>query len=287
MSYAVRVEADTVFNDRRITTLVCTYPRIIHPEILTHRAFCRNSSSSRAIPAKRLIEQVENNPFEPLSWGLNQRGMVMQDAQADQASCLIEWHAARQAALRAARELSSRFNVHKSVVNRLLEPFSWITVIITATEWANFFRLRIHRDADPHIRKIAEMMLARIENSIPVEIPLHLPFLTDSEKKTSLRIYLREGIHAKAISRWAYISAARSARVSYLTHDGKLDVDRDVELAERLLEGSGFGHWSPFEHFSVACCDRITNSPYRYWKPFRAFQSNEHLPGHAREYRNA
>ena len=43
-------------------TFELTYPRYIHSEFMTHRVFSRNASSSRAIPVKRMIEQVRNNP---------------------------------------------------------------------------------------------------------------------------------------------------------------------------------------------------------------------------------
>ena len=41
------------------------------------------------------------------------------------------------------------------------------------------------------------------------------------------------------------MSCARCARVSYLTHDGKRDVSKDLALYDDLLEP---GHMSPFEH---------------------------------------
>ena len=285
--YAVRVEADTVFNDRRITTIVATYPRIIHAEILTHRAFCRNASSSRAIPAKRLIREVEETPFVPLSWGLDQRGMVMADKEADGMACHNLWMQARDQAVLAAKSLSSDQKIHKSIVNRLLEPFSWIRVVITATEWANFFRLRIHPDADPHINKIAQMMLDAMQASRPEERPLHLPFLLEKEQESALLNYLRYGIDAERLTMLAKVCAARCARISYLTHDGQQERSLDLALADRLMTGSGFGHWSPFEHFALAYVGTSTNCPYRGWKTFRSRQTNENLTGHIREYLDA
>ena len=284
--YAVRVEADTVFNDRRITTVVATYPRIIHAEILTHRAFCRNASSSRAIPVKRMIREIEEDPFIPLSWGKNQRGMVMSDQEADGMACHQIWMQARDAALVAAKSLSGEQQVHKSLANRLLEPFGWITVVITATEWANFFRLRIHPDADPHINKVAQMILDAMRASEPAEKPLPMPFLLPPEQKSALGNYMRHGVSSERMAVLAKVCAARCARISYLTHDGKKNEARDLELADRLMSGSGFGHWSPFEHFAISHVGRNTNCPYRNWKTFRSTQSNENLSGHIKEYSN-
>lgn len=283
--FEVTVAEDTVFNGKRITTLVAKYPRIIHAEVLTHRSFCRNASSSRAIPVRRMIADVEADPFYPLWWGLNQKGMKMQDEEANIGACRNQWKISLNAALMAAKDLSGNLNVHKSLVNRLLEPFSYITCLITATEWANFFRLRIHEDADPHMHKLAAMMLEAIERSTPVERPLHLPFLWPNEQRYVVRSYLSKGVHDATVADWAYVSAARCARVSYLTHDKRRDTVADRELAMRLISGSGFGHWSPFEHFAISYCGIDTKCPYRGWRTFRATQLNENMPGHAEEYK--
>ena len=285
--YHVRVEADTVFNDHRITTVVATYPRIVHADILAHRAFCRNASSSRAIPTKRIIREVEEDPFVPESWGLNQRGMTMSSQEADGMACHQLWLQARDAALIAAKSLSGEQRVHKSIANRLLEPFSWITAVITTTEWANFFRLRIHADADPHVSKTAQMILTALQESEPAEKPLHMPFLLPPEQKSALGNYMRKGVSSERLATLAKICAARCARISYLTHDGKKDDARDLELADRLMSGSGFGHWSPFEHFALAYVGTSTNCPYRGWKTFRSRQTNENLTGHIKEYLDA
>jgi hypothetical protein len=282
--FKVRVETDTIFNDKRITTIVATYPRIIHAEVLTHRAFCRNASSSRAIPVKKMIDDVESNPFYPIRWGMRQKGMQMADAEANPSACRQQWKNALDGALRVARHMDNDLEVHKSIINRLLEPFSYITCIITATEWANFFRLRIHSDAEPHMNELAKLIYAKIEKSKPVECPVHMPFLWPNEQRYALRLYMSEGVQSTDLEEWAHVSAARCARVSYLTHTGKTDRKKDMVLARRLRQGSGFGHWSPFEHFAFAYCGLHTNCPYRGWKTYRATQHNENLAGHIGEY---
>jgi len=281
---SVRIEADSIFNDKRITTLVATYPRIIHSEVLTHRSFCRNASSSRAIPIKKMIADVEADPFYPIRWGKSQKGMQMSDEEANASLCRQQWKNALDAAIRVARSLSNDLDVHKSLANRLLEPFSYITTIITATEWANFFRLRIHPDAEPHMFQLAKLIHDKIEKSTPVECPVHAPFLRPFEKEHALSLYMSQGVRSVQLEEWAHVSAARCARVSYLTHSGKMDRQKDKELARRLLQGSGFGHWSPFEHFAFSYCGTHTNCPYRGWQTYRATQHNENLPGHIGEY---
>ena len=43
-------------------------PRIILAEFNTHRLFSRNSASSRAIPFKKMVQSVLENPFIPIAW---------------------------------------------------------------------------------------------------------------------------------------------------------------------------------------------------------------------------
>lgn len=157
--------------------------------------------------------------------------------------------------------------VHKSLVNRITEPWMWITVVMTATEWKNFFRLRCHDDAEIHFQKIAGLIKHSLEVNQPTEIEIgdwHLPYVT-AEDRDSLDIEtLRK------------CSVARCARVSYLTHEGKRDIAKDLELFERLVTGSGFGHLSPFEHLAM-CSDnpKIRSGPFRGWVQFRKTVPNE------------
>ncbi len=224
----------------RLTTIQLRYPRLVHSEFNTHRVFSRNASSSRAIPVAKMIEQVRNDPAAPYVWTTNKPGMqgdVVTDpaliAKYDQ--MWIE--AANQAADNA--EVLMGEGLHKQVVNRILEPFQWISVIVTATEWANWFELRNHKDADPTIKRLAEVMLAAMEASEPKHLiagEWHLPYVSKEEKS------------ALPIATLVKISAARCARVSYLTHDGAFpDVDKDIALYERLV-GSRPLHASPIEH---------------------------------------
>ena len=52
----------------RITSVLLTYPRFIHSELLTHRMFSRNSASSRAIPFAKMVKMVQKDPFIPIAW---------------------------------------------------------------------------------------------------------------------------------------------------------------------------------------------------------------------------
>ena len=224
----------------RLITIQLRYPRIVHSELNTHRVFSRNASSSRAIPVAKMIEQVRNNPAAPYVWTTNKPGMqgdVVTDPELVAKYDQMWIEAANQAADNA--EVLMGEGLHKQVVNRILEPFQWISVIVTATEWANWFELRNHKDADPTIKRLAEVMLAAMEASEPKHLiagEWHLPYVSKEEKS------------ALPIATLVKISAARCARVSYLTHDGEFpDVDKDIALYERLV-GSRPLHASPIEH---------------------------------------
>lgn len=224
----------------RLTTIQLRYPRLVHSELMTHRVFSRNASSSRAIPVAKMIEQVRTDPAAPYGWTTNKPGMqgdVVTDPELIAKYDQMWIEAANQAADNA--EVLMGEGLHKQVVNRILEPFQWISVIVTATEWANWFELRNHKDADPTIKRLAEVMLAAMEESEPKHLiagEWHLPYVSKEEKS------------ALPIATLVKISAARCARVSYLTHDGAFpDVDKDIALYERLV-GSRPLHASPIEH---------------------------------------
>lgn len=132
----------------RLTTFLLTFPRIILAEFNTHRAFSRNSSSSRAIPFAKMVESVEKNPFIPIAWQKSHKGMqgteYLSDVPAgvsDKEFAIDMWLEARDAAVGNAKILNDT-GVTKQLCNRLLEPFMWHTVICTSTDYDNFFNLR-------------------------------------------------------------------------------------------------------------------------------------------------
>jgi thymidylate synthase ThyX len=246
------------------------YPRFIHSEFMTHRVFSRNAASSRAIPIKKMIAAVREEPAMPIYWGRNQSGMSAREAVAPEieARAKDEWRAALDDALRHAERLSdSEIDLHKQLVNRLLEPFAWITVIITATEWANFFTQRCHADAQPEIKHLADLMLEAYRASRPTPVAAgrwHLPLIADDERD------LGDDLLCK-------LSVARCARVSYLTHDGRRDHARDLELYERLLGGGANGHWSPFEHVATpASAADARSANFIGWEQYRKRFADEH-----------
>ncbi|PTX49077.1 thymidylate synthase Thy1 [Gemmobacter caeni] len=262
-----------------LITLQLRYPRFIHSEFMTHRVFSRNASSSRAIPIERMIQDVIDDPAMPVAWGSNKPGMQAGEEcrelvdvpevnsfgePFDQTLTReLAWCSARNRAVEVASAFA-KAGYHKQIVNRLLEPFAHISVVVTATEWDNFFALRCHPDADPTMRALAEAIRDAIAKSNPHRVPNHLPYVTLKESFADVGNMPGKEVWAK----WAMISAARCARVSYLNHDGTdPDIEKDLALAKRLLEAR---HMSPFEHQGMAIKDRnIRSANFVGWAQHR------------------
>lgn len=242
IGYSARIIADSVAPcGRRLITAVLTYPRMVHAELMTHRMLSRNTSSSRAIPVEKTMQQVVCSPAQVAWWGANQRGMQARVELTGAKRWFAQrlFYAARWPMLGVAWMLV-KLNLHKQLVNRLLEPWTYITVIVSATELENLFALRCHPDAQPEIRKAIELLRAAVNESVPRQLAAgewHLPFVTEDE-----RLQLSTDTLLK-------LSVARCARVSYLTHDGKRDANRDVALYDQLVRDR---HLSPTEHAAVA-----------------------------------
>ena len=219
------------YTDVVITTFELVYPRFIHAEFMTHRMFSRNASSSRAIPIERLIDEAT---VTPVHWTKNEKGMVgKEDFTPAEIECLKgQWEGAREKAITTAKNMSY-LNVHKQVANRLLEPFSFIKVVCTATEWDNFFKLRLASDVEPHMRDLATAMWWSGAEVKPKEDTRHIPYCDTLPEHFE--------------NPWV-ISGARCARVSYNSHNGtKATFEADMKLYNSLRE---HGHMTPLEH----CC---------------------------------
>ena len=243
MSFQAKIIADSVSGDGvRLTTFQLRFHRFILPEFNTHRSFSRNFSSSRAIPVAKIIEQVRFDPAIPVHWGKNQPGMQAKEELTGPALdiCKKYWEIAAKNAADTAAEMHD-LGLHKQVVNRILEPFQWVSGVVTATEWDNFFELRAHPDAQPEIQALAYLMQEKMEASPPREMKRgdwHLPYVQPHE-------FADYGDDVELLKK---VSAARCCRVSYMKHDGThANIEEDLALCNRLV-GSRPLHASPFEH---------------------------------------
>lgn len=240
MNYAAKIIADSLSPaGHRISTLECTFPRFILAEYNTHRVLSRNSASSRAIPVDKNIERIEANPFVPLAFTKNQKGMQASDVIDEKLQKkAVKWWLRALNACTGAAEVLLGIDVHKQHANRLLEPWGWQTVVTTATEWDNFWALRTDAGAQPEMQVVAGLMKTAYDASRPVQLDhgeWHLPYVNKGEELTGMWRW----------NDWVKISAARCARVSSLAQDGVRDIGKDLELYERLVKP---GHMSPLEH---------------------------------------
>jgi hypothetical protein len=280
--------------DKVLSTLLLRYPRWIHAEGRTHRLLdigedfeisiptpslmeddnlSRNASSSRAIPVEKLIKDVMDDPAIPLHWGANQKGMqateecnelvdigpAMMLAHAFTTSREAAWLFQRDQAVKMARAYAQA-GYHKQIVNRLLEPFSHITVVVSATEWSNFLALRDHPDAEPHIRILAQEIRKELDRKDNIQTlepgEWHTPFVEDDDHQLDQGKWDPAGITQNAIK----LSVACCASTSYKTVEGfDMTMERAIALHDKLA-GSAPLHASPMEH--VAQADGWYNDHY-------------------------
>lgn len=242
---------------QRITSFICTYPRFIHSEIMTHRVFSRNAASSRAIPITKMIDEIKKCPARPVYWGRNQKGMQAHEAlSTDEARRAIAlWDTAAKTNIQFVQQMID-LGVHKQIANRLLEPFAHMVTLITATDFDNFFSLRADPDAQPEFQVLAFRSLDAYLNSTPKPLEVgewHLPFGDRMPNGLELAERLK-------------IATARAARISYKTFDGKIDPVEDYRLHDQLAQG---GHWSPFEHAAQCLETRVRSGNFLGWGQYR------------------
>lgn len=272
MTITAKIIADSVSAEtgKRITTLQLRYPRFIHAEFMTHRAFSRNASSSRAIPIEKLIQDIIDDTAMPIHWGANQKGMqadvennvpiYVDDFKFDPSVELwfqeyigyhrVDfWRRSRDRAIVEARALS-KAGYHKQIVNRILEPYAHINVVVTATEWANFFVLRDHKAAQPEIRELAIQIKNAMGGSTPIRLKKgqwHLPYVSQEEQKMIWETIF-DRANDLSLDYMIRLSVARCASVSYMTVEGDpMTAEKAQEIYDKLLSANPI-HASPAEH---------------------------------------
>lgn len=263
-----KIIADSVssVSGDRITTFELEYHRYVHAEMLTHRMFSRNAASSRAIPVKNMLELVHNSPAMPIHWGKNQTGMQAKEEcdaplgfdqelsngwkSTNYLTKDVAWKAGADNAAMLAEKFSEA-GYHKQIVNRLVEPFQMIKVVVTATSFDNFFWLRFHEDAQPEIAELARCMLVAYKRSKPQELnpgEWHLPFVYSERYEDGLKYYQQDEdgqmffIDTEDALK---LSASCCAQVSYRKSDNSLEKAETVW--ERLVASQPV-HASPTEH---------------------------------------
>lgn len=258
-----KVICDSISPDNvRLTTLQLHFPRIILAEINTHGALAKNARSTRAVPTSKLIKEVRENPYVPAKWGMNNPGMQSNAEIVDAehiAELEKEW---REAARDAADHAEKLFNkkLHKQWAGRVLEPYMWVDSVVSATDWANFFALRYHPDAQPEFEDLAKAIRKARDESTPEIVKpgqWHLPYIQKSdadlvyeyfEQKKSQFLSTGEFIDIGNFADiYQKLSVARCARVSYAPFDGDGSIEKELQRYD-LLVNSKPVHSSCLEH---------------------------------------
>jgi hypothetical protein len=288
MKFEVELLLSSIANGVELHTFRLKYWRAIHSEVMTHRDFSRNASSSRAIPVEKMLKQIRENPAGPSHWGKNEKGM--QASAENEANVLIPTELIHsftefcklkyqftgrfeEPILDCPREIAWQFSAwlaatmskvfsdagyHKQVVNRITEPYQYINVILSSTEWDNFFKLRCHSDAMPEFKDLAEEMRRQIHYSKPQELEMgewHSPLIYPDEETLDTEFKLK-------------LSSARCASVSYKTVEGyDMDLDRANAIFYKLV-GSEPLHASPTEHQAMFG-DNVSNQVKSWQSNFR------------------
>lgn len=248
----------------RLTTFEIEYPRIVMSEFNTHRAVSKNSSSSRAIPVSKMLEHTKNINLKPIYFGSKKSGMQAGDELQGDALEKVKllWEEALDYASYYSETLD-RLGVAKEVCNRLVEPFQLVKVVCTATDWDNFFNLRLHPDADPNICMLAYKMYEAMEESKPYELKQgewHLPYVETEHWGEDIKYFVFEvsfdddqsyGMKCEkylTLDEAIKISAASCASVSYRTEG--MTLEKADKIFDMLIKAEVI-HSSPFEHLAT------------------------------------
>lgn len=304
MTVSAEVIADSISAEgHRLTTMVLEDPRFIHSEFMTHAAFSRNASSSRAIPVERMHRNIRANPALPHEFRMNEPGMqgftVAPPEVVQKALKIIARH--REMSIETSEALAA-LGLHKQHVNRYTEAHQHIRLVVTATDWQNFFGLRDHEAADPTMTALARVMKEAYEKSVPQLLEpgqWHLPFVdVDVEGAAMLKERWDDGEeNRRSTHPWYWygiwrdlikLSVARCARVSYNNYEGRKPTqEEDFALYDRLV-GAAPIHASPAGHQGTP--DKYTwrhrekqwlwpqlHGNFKGWRQWRKHLENENL----------
>jgi len=248
----------------RLTTFEIEYPRIVMSEFNTHRAVSKNSSSSRAIPVSKMLEHTKSINLKPIYFGSKKSGMQAGDELVgeDLQYAKSTWESALHSMVHSAKILDD-CGVAKEVCNRLVEPFQLVKVVCTATDWDNFFNLRLHPDADPNICMLAYKMYQAMQESKPIKLKAgewHLPYVeivnaVKGDKNEPCKAYCHpNGYDFLTLEQAIKLSAASCASVSYRTEG--MTLEKADKIFDMLIKAEVI-HSSPFEHLATPIVEKF------------------------------
>lgn len=257
----VKVLKDSISKKgHRMTTYELEYPRFLHCELLTHRDLSRNCSSSRAIPISSMVKYTEDNMAMPVYWGKKKKGMQATE-EVDLLTSRNLWLEAYQSAVTSLKKMDDA-DLHKQIANRIIEPWQMMKVVVTATNFENFWNLRFHQDTLPEFVYLVQKMHKAMQESVPTLLrhgEWHLPYVeintTENPEETYYFVYDVDESGTEtdgymyerrvSLEDAKLISSGRCAIVSYRTDS--VDGDKAKSISGGM-SNSDVVHASPFEH---------------------------------------
>lgn len=260
-----------------LKTIQARYPRMVHADAKTHRlirgwhdemleihhdlslladeSLSRNGRSSRAVPFSKLLSETYQAPYIP-HFLKNQPGMIAGEEfdETTLANLQARWKLLAEVVCREM-QFFAEAGVHKQWVNRPLEAFGYIDVLISGTDWQNFFHLRDEQGAQPEVQDLAKAIRLAMEASTPKLLQpgeWHLPYADREEDRQSTIDFLRAGTRRlinsdEIIAVLRKLSVARCARLTYEPFNGEGSVEAEIKRHDTLVVSQPV-HASPAEH---------------------------------------
>jgi thymidylate synthase ThyX len=241
--YSATMVQASIYNGIPIYTMDVQFPRAALAEFLTHRVMSKNTASTRAIPIKSHVEFVRKNPYIP-DWTKNQGGMqggLLSDTNkeiATESLMLALDYICDFVEYLGGDDSLGNLGIHKQDAGRYLEPFSYITLRVTSTQWKNFFWLRNDEAAYPPIQRIAIEMQKAINQCTPMQLNVgeyHVP-----------SVHRERGAH--------------TGEIYYYSPEGKqLTLDEAIELSMSLCAQQSFRKADGSEKKTQSVIDKLFN----------------------------
>ena len=280
-----KVIADSINETgQRLTTFELEFPRLILSECNTHGAIEKNTSSSRAIPVSKMLDHILEQNLKPIYFGSKKSGMQAGNELTGEGLDFVKcvWEDSLEKAVFYANQLDA-LGVAKEVTNRITEPYQLIKAVWSATDWENWFNLRLEKDADPNICMLAYKMYEAMSKSVPVLLKkgeYHLPYvgkydipvaysdLGGYEYETGYNVFYYDKEcdhtieHCLTLEEAIKYSVASCAQVSYRSEGMTLD---KAEKIWNMLVKSEVVHASPLTHVATPISKEIEieNSDYQ------------------------
>ena len=199
----------------------------------------------------KMNKWIEDNPATPLFWGAQKKGMQPVEECKNQIPISTKlfkeynidreelWEMAQENACLTAKKYWDA-GYHQQIPNRLTHAFQMAEYIVTATDWDNFFALRLHDDAaQSEIKELARCMKEALETAVMCapRSGWHLPYVSN------------EDLEMHGLRKCKILSAARCCVISYNNHE--TDQPMSLEKAEKLfnhLVTDTNPHYTPLEH---------------------------------------